>query len=124
MRHIPRRTVLALAGALAIGGPGRAAEPRRLLRVLQRDAAERVIGTVELDAAFRLDVVTAEPDRAEWLRNLVRRINEKQVLFIDAAPAPGQPRFTQASRSVGRGDPEFLEALKDELRRYYDIELQ
>jgi len=124
MTHMSRRTLLSLAGALAIGGPGRAAEPRRVWRVLQRDEAERVIGTVELDAAFRLDVVTAEPDRAEWLRDLVRRINEKPVLFIDAVPAPGQPRFAQTSRSVGRGDPEFLEALRDELRRYYDIELQ
>jgi hypothetical protein len=123
MMRATRRVMVATAAALALTRVGHAAEPRRY-QVIQRDAGDRAIGTVDMDDAFGLTIVSVVPDRAKWLRDLVRRTNEKLVLHVDAVPAPGEPRFAQASRMVARTDPGFAAALKDDLRRYYDLELR
>jgi hypothetical protein len=126
-----RRAVLraAFGGALATTGlratSGRAAGARHRFQVIMHgESGERRIGAVEVDDAAMLTVVSAIPDRAQWLRKLVRRMNDKQVLYIDAPPADGQPRFALASREVPRNDPRFAAVLRDDLRRNYDLELR
>ena len=131
MTRRTRRAVLAAMGRLAAAAPLLFATPslaaddrRRFQVILHGDAGERSVGAVEMDAAAMLTVVAAAPGRGEWLRALVRRMNDKQVLYIDAPPAEGQPRFALASRMVARSDPRFAAALRDDLRRYYDLELR
>jgi hypothetical protein len=115
----------ALAGMmlLAVSLP-HANAARTLTAVLHEGDRETVVGQVTLDDRARIAVVASQPGREEWLRRLTQRMNEKNVMHIDAPPPKGSPRETLASRNVRRDDPAFVPALKTYLRTYYDLELR
>lgn len=111
---------LVATGALLCAPAASAQE--RLAAVAGRPPA--LVGHVELDPRGSILVLDAAPSRATWLREVASRMNRKGVLHVEAAPPPGAPRFTSASRLIRRGEPEFVPALKDYLRVYYGIELR
>jgi hypothetical protein len=92
--------------------------------VLHQGNHEVTVGRMTLDPRARLAVVSAEPDRADWLRRLAVEVNATDVMHVDVAPTPDAPTFTSASRIIRRGDPEFVPALKNYIRTYYDIEMR
>jgi len=86
---------------------------------------EKPLGTVEFDAAGTLTVREekgAAKDGA--LARIAQQVNGKKVMYVEAPPPEGSPRFTLASRIVNRGEPDFIPALKNYLRTYYKIELR
>lgn len=82
-----------------------------------------VIGRAELDQRGMIRILDAAPRRAAWLRDVAARMNAKRVLHVEAPPPAGAPRYTSASRLVGRDEPGFIPALRDYLRQYYKVEL-
>lgn len=94
-------------------------------RVTERDdkGQVRAIGVVALAPDSALSIVSAEPDRAAFLQNLVDRMNALGELHVVAAPPASAPEGAVYSNSVRRNEPEFRDALIDRLRRYYGLEL-
>lgn len=82
-------------------------------------------GRVGLDAGNKLELVAAEGDAEADLRDAIEEINGSDTLFhkhpSDRTGEDG--RTIVAKDEVGRGDPDFLAALQDNLRRWHALEL-
>lgn len=105
------------------GGP-----TRRFSAVLRDEKGrETPLGTVALDSAGMMSVEgssgSAKGSGADKLRRMVDEVNAAKVLHIDVAPREDAPEFTLASAIIKRGDPQFVDALKEQARTYYGIEL-
>jgi len=92
--------------------------------VLHGSGGAEIVGRVSIGASFMLTLVSAAPAREPWVRSLIKRMNGETTLQLDAPPPPGGPRFAMASQPIGRGDPRFGEAMRQQLRTYYDVELR
>jgi len=86
--------------------------------------AQTSLGVVTLDAQGMLAIVSLEPDPDGQLQTIVEELNREEVLHQDAAPPAGARQFEVFSRTVTRGTPEFLAALREHLQRYFGIELR
>lgn len=82
------------------------------------------LGTVAIDGQGRLAVLEQALAGDDRLQTLVDELNAEETLHQEAPPPPGAPRFGVYTRQVARGTPAFLDALREHLRRYHDIELQ
>ena len=98
--------------------------PQRYMAVKTADGHEQPLGIVSLDAAAVMTIEAPEPGQEEALERLVGRINKQDVRHESVAPPPDSPRFAVASRVLKRGDPGFIPAMKEELVKYYDVELK
>jgi hypothetical protein len=102
--------------------------PRRIkYRVMQRDeggGSARAIGILALAPDCALSIVSAEPDGAAFLQDIVDRSNALAVLHVAAAPPEDAPEGAVYTRPVRRTDGEFRQALLDRLRRYYAIDIE
>ena len=119
---IGRRTILAALPLLP--RIVQADERQPFDAVLSDGARERVIGEVSLDRFGHMALLSAVPDRSEWLRRVVNEANSADVMHTDVASRTGSPPLTNASRIIKRTDPDFTPALKDYLRTYYGLELR
>jgi hypothetical protein len=81
------------------------------------------IGQVDVGPDSKLTLVSAVPDRQEFLTDLVEELNEEDEMHVKAAPPPGAPRYAVYSKIVPRSDPKFFDAMKDFLGEYYDVTL-
>ena len=100
------------------------AVPGRYAAVQADQDGERRLGIVVLDDEGRITVEEADTQQQTTLEKIVRSMNGKSVLHVDVPPPPDAPRFALASRIVERGSPDFISALKEQLQRYYDVELR
>lgn len=85
--------------------------------------ADSPVGTVGCGMLGELTVLSAAPDRAEFLRELVGRLNQQAALHVRVPPPPGAQRFALYSRRVERTDPGFRAALQEFLETYYRLTL-
>jgi hypothetical protein len=121
----PRRVLLAGALSLLAGNASGADAARGELDVvLHGSGGTEVVGKLRIGPSFILTLVSAVPAREAWVQSLIKRMNGETTLQLDAPPPPGAPRFALASQPIGRGDPRFGEAMRQELRKYYDVELR
>ena len=88
------------------------------------DAPDVNLGVVTLDEAGKLAIVMHSADTGEQLETIVEELNAEDTLHQDAPPPAGACPFEVFTRPVPRGAPEFVQALHDHLRRYFDIELR
>jgi len=117
-----RRAVIGVA--LAAPTLSRAQEMQVFDAILHEGSAERGVGRVALDQRGRLTIVSAAPDRAEWLGRVQQEANAAETMQADAPPPPGAPPSTDAGRIVRRTDADFTRVLRDYLRTYYGLELR
>jgi len=82
------------------------------------------IAVLDLDAADRLTIVSAEPGQEAFVQDLIERLAAKDGLMADVPPPPETKRFARYQRKVRRGDADYLNALRDFLAAYYDIALE
>ena len=92
--------------------------------LLHKTGSTAVVGVVSLDPRFMLQVISTVPERDAWVRSLVARTNRIKTLHLDAPPPADAPKFAMASQPITREDTRFRQALTEELRKYYGIELQ
>ena len=121
-KAIARRA--ALSGAMLHWFVLSASSAQTYKAVLHEDDREMGVGEVTVDDHARIEVIAAESGRMDWLRRLVQRMNEKDVMYVEAPAPKGSGRTALASRAIRRGDPQFVPALKDYLRTYYNVELR
>ncbi|MFO0820049.1 MAG: hypothetical protein U1A77_19020 [Pirellulales bacterium] len=69
----------------------------------------------------QLSILSATQEDQQSLEKMMADLNRKTVLFIEAAPAPDSPRFTVSKRRVERSSPDFLDAIKAFVDKYYDL---
>ena len=98
--------------------------PQRYMAVKTAGGHEKKLGVIKLDADAIITIEAPEPEEAEALERLVARVNKQDVRHESVAPPPGAPRYAVASRVLKRGDAGFIPALKEELLKYYDVELR
>src|SRR5689334_3289047 len=95
----------------------------RYTAILNEDGEERSLGAVDIDTK---GVIHAETGTATdgKLERLIEESNAAEVMHIDVPPREGAPPYTLASAIIRRGDPRFIEALKEQASTYYGIELR
>jgi hypothetical protein len=81
------------------------------------------IGQVDVGPDSKLTLVSAVPDRQEFLTDLIEEMNETDEMDVEAAPPAGAVPHAVYSKAVPRRDPGFFDALKDYLATYYDVTL-
>jgi hypothetical protein len=86
--------------------------------------AETPLGRVAVDPGGGLRLLRSEPGRDAFLQGMVAAMNAKPALHVRVPAPAGSPPFTVWTRAVKRGDGDFLAALKDHLRHYYDVKLE
>ena len=111
-----------LLGMLAMLPPAAAAQV--LKAYLLENGHQHKVGVVRLDKQYRLSVVSVPPARKTWLHTLVDEVNAEQTLHVDAPPPADAPQFADVTATVARSDPRFPAALRDHLKRYYDLTLR
>jgi hypothetical protein len=82
------------------------------------------LGTIAIDQAGVITILTIADDPDERLTQLVDELNRRAHLNVKMPPAPGAPRFALSSRIVERGTPDFMPALAEYLMKYHMIELR
>lgn len=82
------------------------------------------IGQLALGANGLLSLKNATAEFKARLQELVDLMNNKPGLHMDVAPPAGSPRFAVATRHVERGHEDFLAALQEHVRKYYEWELE
>lgn len=115
--------VILATAPVAATTPATAAERASTRHDLQRTLGQRsvTIATVRLDAEGRLTLLWARPAEAARLRTRIAELNAEPQLHLDAPPPASAPPFANTSLVVPRGDPRFIEALRQHLLRYDDL---
>ena len=113
-----------IGAALAAPSLSRAQDTQVFDAILHEGSGERDVGRVALDQRGRLTIVSAAPDRAEWLARVQHEANAAETMQADAPPRPGAPTSTDAGRIVRRTDADFTRVLRLYLRTYYGLELR
>jgi hypothetical protein len=91
----------------------------------EESAGERhELGTIAIDQAGVITILSIANDPDERLAQLVDELNRRAHLNVKVPPAPGAPRFALSSRIVERGTPDFIPALVQYLQKYHMIELR
>jgi hypothetical protein len=92
---------------------------------LDADTDKRTpIGTVAMEPDGRLRQLTVLPARQTYLENVLARMNREEQLNVSVPPADDAPRFQMRSRIVKRSDPDFVDALKGEMAKYFGLLLE
>ena len=95
----------------------------RYKAILHDDERETELGTVDIDDQGKVRAETeVAPDSK--LDRFIAESNKAEVMHIDVPPREDAPEFTLASAIIRRGDKRFIEALQEEARTYYGIELR
>lgn len=117
----PSRGSLCLAVLVLASAPALAQDFAAVLRDGSRD---HTVGVVRLDPRYHLSVVSAQPDKAGWLDGLLKEMNQRDTMHIEAAAPPGAPPFANVSEPVLRSDPRFLQAQLQFLQDYHSLVLR
>jgi hypothetical protein len=95
----------------------------RYAAILHEDGRETRLGAVDIDDKGVIHAEAgAEADRK--FERFIEESNAAKIMHIDVPPRPGAPEFTLASAIIPRGDPRFIDALKEQATTYYGIELR
>jgi len=87
------------------------------------DASETLIGEADYSADGMLTLTGGQPERAEYLRDVFTRVNAKPMISELVGPPKGAGQFAVSTKSVARGEAEFLDALQGYLMKYYGLRL-
>lgn len=87
------------------------------------DVRQERLGDVELDADAMLRLVAADAAARAELEEAVSEINGRSELIVKLPPGPDDPKFSLRKEAVPRGDPAFLSAIEDNLKRWHNMEL-
>jgi hypothetical protein len=84
---------------------------------------EVALARVALDPAGRLEILEALPERYDYLRAVVDRVNSKPAITRLTPPPGDAPPYAVSSEVVTRDSPRFLEALSEHLAKYFRLRL-
>jgi hypothetical protein len=87
------------------------------------DAMPAVIGQAAVDGDGRLILSAAVDEHCGMLEDVFNYVNLQDTLHVEVPPPAGARPHELFTAEVARGDAEFVDALKNFLQRYYDLEL-
>jgi hypothetical protein len=90
---------------------------------LGADDAPVPAGTVRLDAALRLELVSAEERFRKLLTRAVTELNKQSHFTVATPPPAGAPRFGVYGQRIPRDAPEAEAALMTVLAKEYGLTL-
>src|SRR5580698_8550584 len=100
-------------------------ETKSHYRVFLTDEASRravEIGVVTLSDEHKIRLVSAVPDRREFLEKLMARTNNADIIHVRAVPPPEAEEGAIYAGPVERSDEGLREAMTDRLKKRYGIE--
>ena len=82
-----------------------------------------VAGKWVFDSHMVITQVSAEPAFQKMLDMTAREVNEMQGVHVEAQPPADAEDHAVYTRLVGRDDPAFIDALREHLRTYHNLDL-
>lgn len=98
--------------------------PLRIVYIFEDGAESDIaLGTIAQDGMLEITKVAEGQEAA--VETLVSEMNASQRMFLrDARTNPETGRAALTKTPVDRGAPEFLDALRDNAKRFYSVELR
>jgi hypothetical protein len=81
-----------------------------------------LIGLMRVHSDGRLELIAAEPERAEFLQHVTDRMNSKPAITVHSEEPPTEP-FELPTTMIERGDPRFPEALLTYVSAHYGLRI-
>lgn len=95
----------------------------RATLVDEETGAETTLGRVTVNDAAELALVETAPGHEAFLTGLISDINAKGAFRLKALPPPEAEQFELYGQVVSRSDPNVVDALREYLETYYDVQL-
>ncbi len=84
---------------------------------------QKLLGQAEVDDGGRLKLLHAEPGAQAALDRAFADLNGREGLVLKLPPGPDDPKFAIIKKTVPRDDPQFFEAIQDNLHRWHSMSL-